>query len=72
MTSDTDSIFGKIFVFSIVMGSIKSNKIENTAYNFESIVKASRFSLSEKDNSPRNQKQALVLYTGHVLYHESF
>ena len=71
MTSDTDSNFGKIFVFCIVMGSLKSNKIEITAYNFENIVKTSRFSLWEEDNCTQNQKHALVLSTGHVLYHES-
>ena len=76
MTSDTDSNFGKIFVFFIVMGSIKSNKIEITAYNLnivkENIVKTSRFSLWEKDNCTQNQKHALVFSTGHVLCHESF
>ena len=72
MTSDLDSKFGKIFVFCIVMGSLKSNKIEITAYNFENIVKTSRFSLWERDNCTQNQKHALVLSTGHVLYHESF
>ena len=71
MTSDTDSKFGKIFVFCIVMGSLKSNKIEITAYNFENIVRTSRFSLWERDNCTQNQKHALVLSTGHVLYHES-
>ena len=70
MTSDADSNFGKIFRFCIVMGSIKSNKIEITAYNFENIVKTSRFSLWERDNCTQNQKHALVLSTGHVLYHE--
>ena len=39
MTSDTDSNFGKIFMFCIVIGSIKCNKIEITAYNFKITVK---------------------------------
>ena len=72
MASDTGSVFGKIFVFCIVLGSIESNKIEIKAHNFENIVKNSRFSLLEKDNCTRNQKHALVLTTGHVLCHESF
>ena len=50
------------------MGSIKSNKIEITAYNVEIIVKTSSFSLWEKGNLTKNQKHALVLSTGHVLY----
>ena len=72
MTSDTDSNFGNIFVFWIVIGSIKCNKIEITAYNFEIIVKTSRFSLWEIDKCTQNQKHALVLSTGHVIYHEKF
>ena len=35
LTSDTDSTFGKIFAFCIVMGSIKSNQIEITAFNLK-------------------------------------
>ena len=54
------------------MGSIKSNKKEITAYKLENIVKTSRFSLWERDNCTQNQKLALVLSTGQVLYHKSF
>ena len=72
MTSDIDSIFGNIFVLCIVMGSIKSNEIRITASNFENIVKTSMLSLWEKDNCTRNQEHALLLFTGQVLYHESF
>ena len=72
MTSDTDSTFGNIFVFCIVMGSIKSNKMEIIAFKFENVKITSRFSLWERDNCTQNQKHALVFSTGHVLYHESF
>ena len=63
-------IVSKMLLFCTPKGC-KNHKAQITAYLFHYIAKTSRFSLSENVNYTRNQKEALVISTGHALYQES-
>ena len=71
MTADTNSFFCRIIVLCIFLGSIRSNKTEVTAYNFEYILEMFRFFLWDKDICTLKQKHASVIYTGDLFYQES-